>query len=168
MNPKRAVAAFFLTQLLAAAGFAQEYGRVSDGPIELMTKHARPFSGSISLTTSLGSGDGYGGTVGGTLVPDRIWFFASAEKSQPLFASQYGVARTVSPTIDAQMIGQIGNRQNLAASFAAARPSGVTIGSSLAMSAPSSFLSLHYTGIVSDHMFVSGSFSELQRSSPRY
>src|SRR5437764_15373385 len=89
MDAKRAVAAFFLSQLLAAGAFAQgaatapgsEFGRASGGDIELMTKHAKPFSGTFSLTQ--GSSRGYGLSLCGTLVPDRIWFFASAQTSTP-------------------------------------------------------------------------------------
>ena len=169
MEPKRAAAALLML-FLATAAFAQsastEFGRMSGGAIELMTKHSRPFSGSLALTTSrsqLSFGSG-GATLGGTLVPDRIWFFASAEKSEPTFASQYGVDQAISRTTDAKMIAQLGDRQNLAASFAAVRQSGVTTGPILTAPIPSSFLSLHYTGIVSNNMFFTASFSELKRS----
>jgi len=161
MEPKRAVAAFFLSQMLAAAVFAQsaatssEFGRVSGGDIDLITKHSQQLSGSLAAMASLWQGKGFDATLGGTLVKDRVWFFASAERSEPLFASQYG---------DAKMIAQLGDRQSLATSFAASRQAGLTTGTTLAAPIPSSFLSLHYTGIVSSNMFVTASFSELRRS----
>jgi hypothetical protein len=172
MEPKRAVAAFFLAQMLAAAAFAQtaatssEFGRVSGGDIDLITKHSQPLSGSLGITA--GSGKGYDATLGGTLVKDRVWFFGSAQRSEPMFASQFRAplpAGAMSRSTDAKMIGQLGDRQSLAASFAASRQPFVT-GGTLTAPIPSSFLSLHYTGIVSSNMFVSASFSEMRRSNP--
>jgi len=109
----------------------------------------------LAAMASLSHGKGFDATLGGTLVKDRVWFFASGERSEPLFASQYG---------DAKMIAQLGDRQSLATSFAASRQAGLTTGTTLAAPIPSSFLSLHYTGIVSSNMFVTASFSELRRS----
>src|SRR5215212_8068925 len=132
MDPKRVVAALFLSLVVSASAFAQdaatpagiEFGRASGGAIELMTKHARPFSGTLSLTQ--GGSRGYGATLGGTLVPDRVWFFASALKSTPLATSQYVQQPSSAPALNAKMFGQLGDRQNLVASFAKTRQTEVT------------------------------------------
>jgi hypothetical protein len=57
-----------------------EFGRASGGSIDVITKGPHQFSGSLSLGHSLGGmrGQGYNGTIGGTLVNDRVWFFGSA------------------------------------------------------------------------------------------
>jgi hypothetical protein len=148
-NMKRALFALFLSLFLATAVFAQEFGRTSGGDIDLITKHSQPLSGSLGFTA--GAGRGFDATLGGTLVKDRVWFFATGEKSQQLFASQNSVVS------GARMNANIGDRQTLATSFAASQQS-------TPVALPSSFLSLHYTGIVSSNMFFTGSFSELKRS----
>ncbi|MBK5260282.1 MAG: hypothetical protein JJE51_11860 [Thermoanaerobaculia bacterium] len=167
--------AFVLMLIVAAGLFAQsaepagEYGRVSGGTLELTTKHSRPFSGSLSLSTSQSSelpfgasrGTGYGATLGGTLIADRLWFFAAAE-NQPSIASRYGATPT--SALDTKMSAQLGERQSLIASFAAARGERPATGAVFDTSIPSSFLSLHYTAVVSDSMFFTGSFSQLRRS----
>jgi hypothetical protein len=197
MNPKRTLSAFFLAPLLAAAAFAQseppatapsvpssptaEFGRVSGGDIDMLTKHGQAFSGSIGMMTSPsqlssgsgGNGKGFDATLGGTLVKDRVWFFGSTERRDSLFASQYAApfadgatSRVTSRATDARLTAQLGDRQNLAASFAASRQPALTTAPTLTGTLPSSFLSLHYTGIVSSNMFISASFSELKRSTP--
>ena len=139
---KRAALVFVLSQLFAAAIFAQEYGRASGGDIDLMTKHPRALSGSLGFTA--GAGKGFDLSLGGTLVKDRVWFFATGERNQkPLFAT------APQQFTGAKFNAQLGDRQNVVASYG---------------TLPSSFLSLHYTGIVSSNMFVSASFSELKRS----
>ena len=149
---KRALFVFSLSLLFATAVFAQEFGRTSGGDIDLITKHPQQLSGSLGF--SAGSGRGFDGTLGGTLVKDRVWFFATAEKNQqPLFASQ----NINTQNINTKLTANLGDRQTLATSFAASQPSAP-------VALPSSFLSLHYTGIVSSNMFVTGSFSELKRS----
>ena len=170
MDARRAVAPFLLSLVVTAATFGQEaapaspaeFERASGGAIELMTKHARPFSGTLSLTQ--GGSRGYGATLGGTLVPDRVWFFASALKSTPLATSQYVQQPAAAPALDAKVLGQVGDRQNLAASFAKTQQTPMmTTDTSFGSS---TFLSLRYTGIVSDNMFVTASFSQLQHSNP--
>lgn len=126
---KRAAFALFLSQLFAVAVFAQEFGRATGGNIDLITKHTQPFSGSLAL--SAGTGRGFDLGLGGTLVKDRVWFFATAERKS------------------ARMFTQLGDNQSVTAS---------------AVALPSSFLSLHYTGIVSNNMFVTASFSEFRRT----
>ncbi len=75
-------------QLLAHGALAQsvtepsaiEFGRASGGTIHAIAKAPRQLSGSLSLTQSSGTryGRGYDGTLGGELLDDRMWFFASA------------------------------------------------------------------------------------------
>lgn len=172
MNSKRALAVFFLAQLFAMASFAQsaatpsEFGRVSGGELDLITKHGQPWSGSLGI--SAGSGKGYDASFGGTLARDRVWFFASAIRSEPRFNSQFVTqlpSNAVTSAVDAKLTADLGSRQNLAASFAASRPASLTTAPAFIAPIPSSFLSLHYTGVLSDNMYVTGSFSEQRRSS---
>lgn len=145
-----------ISLLLTSALFAQsgdEFGRVSGGTLELLKKRPRPFSGSLSLSTSdsanLLFGDRrnrVGATLGGTLVADRVWFFASAERA-------FGY--------DGKLDAQLGDRQHLNASFASVSGSPSVVDPVLAAPViPSTFLNLHYTAVISDHMFFSGSFSQ--------
>ena len=137
------VALALLLTLLAVSAFGQEFS-ASGGNIEMITKRSAPFSGSLGLSSNKGFDLG----LGGTLVKDRVWFFATAERSESMFASRPALQMS-----DAKLTTQLGDRQNLAASGHLS--TGVI---------PTSFLSLHYTGIVSDNMFVSASFSQLRRN----
>src|SRR5205809_4668238 len=77
---KRSLIAVLLT-LAGGVCFAQssdEFGRASAGLIELSTKGPQRFSGSFGLTTSRG----FGATLGGAIVKDRLWFFGTAERDQ--------------------------------------------------------------------------------------
>jgi len=142
MDPKRALVSIFFSLLVACAAFAQssELG-ASGGELTLLTKHPSGFSGSFSLSAGQSGSHGGDATLGGTIVPDRVWFFASADKNRsPLFASQ------ISRAIDAKLASRIGDRQTLAAMFSGTRPQA---GSSIT-TIPTSFLSLHYTGSVSE------------------
>lgn len=135
---RRVLALLYLSLLFATTVFAQEFGRTSGGDIDLITKHSQPLSGSLGFTA--GFGKGLDAALGGTLVKDRVWFFATAERNS-----------------NAKMTASLDDRKALATSFAASRQS-------TPVALPSSFLSLHYTGIVSSNMFVTASFSELKRS----
>ena len=160
-----------------SASSSSEFGRASGGELSLITKHAGRLSGSLGISTGsgllFGSGGrrGYDASLGGTVVQDRIWFFASAQQSDALFGTRLaaplpqnaGSQDAVSRAIDAKLAMQLGSRQNLAATFATTRgaePLAV-------LSNPASFLSLHYTGIVSDHMFFSTSFSRSSVAQPQ-
>jgi hypothetical protein len=71
-----------LTLLLAAPAFAQEYGRTAGGQLDLLTKQPAQFSGSFGLSrSSLFGSKGYEGTFGGTVLRDKMWFFASGLKT---------------------------------------------------------------------------------------
>ncbi len=152
MSPTRLLAALFLSLILAASAFAQstnEFGRASAGELDFVTKHPNRLSGSFDL--GFGSGKIFGTTLGGTLLKDRMWFFASVEKSDPVFA-----AARLNTT--AKMSTNLDERQNLTVN-----------GSKLSMPLPSSFLSLHYTGVVSSNMFfsVTASRSDVSTTGPQ-
>ncbi len=141
MRPQNILAALILSQLLVAAAFAQsaEFGHVSAGLLDVTPKRTLPLSGSLAITSSRSLG--LGATLGGTLVKDRVWFFASGEKTDSLF-------RAAVPT----------RATDLTALFSTTRPSAV--GTRLTI--PSSFLSLHYTGIVSSTSFFRADFSQVR------
>lgn len=139
--------------LLAATsllGQSAEYASASGGAINVMPKATNPFSGSLSLT--LGNGPGYGATFGGAIVPDKMWFFASAERVQPL------VTTSVTRAFDVKAMTQLSDRQNLAASFVSANPQ-----TPFNTTIPTKFLSLHYTSMLSDNMFMTASVSKESR-----
>ena len=154
MVSKRVVAALFLSQVLAGVAFAQgvfapagasvasvaapnEFGSVSGGEIDLLTKHSSRLSGSFGImtsrsqfpfaTTGSGASNGYDATLDGTVLQDRFWFFASAQQTDALLVSRFEPALpqaapsagVVSRGINATSNAQIGDRQTLAAAFAA-------------------------------------------------
>src|SRR5688500_14279235 len=94
MMSKRAVAGLFVAQMIAAVALAQdvtssEFSRGYGGEIELLPKQSRSFSGSLGVTMStsgLGLG-GYEATLGGTILEDRLWFFATAQQHESRFVS---------------------------------------------------------------------------------
>jgi hypothetical protein len=147
---KRILAAAFLSLLLAAGAIAQEaepvaeFGRVSGGEIEAITKQPRKLSGSFAIMRGL---KGLEATLGGTLVQDRIWFFASAQQQEG-FRFATAIPETRQRDFDraafAKSTAQLGDSHVLDASFAAGT---------------SSFLSLRYDAMVSSNMIFSGSFS---------
>ena len=183
MVSKRALAVLLFSLVLASGVVAQsavssEFGRASGGEIGAIAKHRSGLSGSLGITSSqsmlpFGSGGSsakrYGATLGGTVVKDRIWFFASAEQSDALFGSRFSPVTpantppddAMSRSIDASLGMQMGSRQNLAAMFASRRGFDATPALN-----PSSFLSLHYTGIVSPNMFFTSSFTRQSVTQP--
>jgi hypothetical protein len=70
--------------LIATAVFAQsaEYGRAGSDEIALPFKKSGSFSGSFGLSTSNGglAGKSFGGTIGGALVADKLWFFGTMQR----------------------------------------------------------------------------------------
>lgn len=185
MHRRLALAALCLTQFLESASSAQsadsplsgsEFARYSGGAVELIAKSRSGMSGSLSasmapsfFSSGKRGGTGYGATLGGTLVRDRAWFFASTE-SLPSIAGRYGAlpsnidagAGVHAGSTLAKMTASLGDRQTLAASFASARSTVFDVSSASALQLPSSFLALRYNGVVSDRMFVSGSVSVWQ------
>lgn len=136
------ICAVLAAALLASAAPAQEFGRASAGQIEMVTKGADRVSGTLELSRS-GIGTGYGMTLGGTLLRDRVWFFASASLMPELSESR------AMESLDAKMTAQLGDRQTLSALF-----SDVKAGAGLPQM-PSSFLSLRYDATASNSLFFS-------------
>ncbi len=136
--------------LFATAAFAQE------ATLDMRPKHSSTLDGSLGITK--GHGTGFDMTLGGTAVKDRVWFFASAERTQPMFASATPVTSDIR-TIDAKAIANIGDRQNLAATFASATAPALA----QPLSVPSNFLSMHYTATVTSNSFFTMDFSESRR-----
>lgn len=173
MTSKRAFAGLFVALLAAVAmaqGVTSEFGRVSGGEVALLTKQPSNLSGSLGFTMS--KSNGYGATLGGTIVRDRLWFFASAQQHEPRLTS--GVAqmqlpeRAVSRALDAKLTGQIGDHHNFGAFFQAARQPYATSPNTLGAMTPSSFMSLRYTGVVSSSMFFNASFSRRSVTRPAW
>lgn len=109
--------------LLATAAFGQEYS-TSGGEVRLLTKSTNAMSGSFTLGTNLLSTN-----YGGAIVPDRVWFFASAARDKSnLLTSQYGTPAVPLRGLDAKTTAQLGDRQTLLAAFtsAASPATGVT------------------------------------------
>lgn len=148
----RALVLVLLT-LIASAAFAEEFGRVSGGEMKLVTKGRSQFSGSLGMSLSDRSEPGYEGTLGGTLVDDRVWFFASAQQQdRRIFTNFEGLAipeQRVATMLDTKVVANIGDRQNLAASFNTGGQPFV----------PTNFLSLRYTGVISSNMFFNATIS---------
>lgn len=149
------VAGVALAQSAAPVAALDDYLHASGGQLELLTKSSSRLSGSFGITASRsqlpfanGTGRGYSGTLGGTIVPDRLWFFASAEQATPMFVQTPIANAPVIRMINTNVGAQVGDRQNMAASFAAA-----------SRFDPSSFLSLHYTGIVSSSSYFTATVS---------
>ena len=181
MASRRAVTALLFVQLIALAAFAQqsaEYGRGTGGEIVLTPKGATSLSGSIelSMTTGndvfgLGSSTAIGLTAGGNLIQDRLWFFAAAsrqEMPQARFADLELPEHATLGAIGARVNGQMAGGHDFSAFFEAARRPelSMTASSAFAGIAPSSFLSLRYTGVVSSNMFFTASVARRSRTMP--
>jgi hypothetical protein len=181
MTSRRGITALLFVQLLAFAASAQqsaEFGRASGGEIVVTPKRPARFSGSLGLSLASGndvfgrgSSPGYGVTAGGTLVEDRLWFFASAsqqEASSSRFADLALPENATTGAAGARVDGQLGGSQDFSAFFEAARRPQLSTAApaTFAGSVPSSFLSLHYTGVVSSNAFFSASFTRSARTAP--
>lgn len=178
MRSRPALTALVLALLIAFGVSAQqsaEFGRATGGEIVLTPKGSAPLSGSIELSLSTGdlfgrgSSPAYGATAGGTLVQDRLWFFASAsrqEMSLSRFADLELPQNATAGAVGARVNGQIAGGHDFSAFFESARrPELSTTGSSsFAGITPSSFLSLRYTGVVSSNMFFTMSASRSSRN----
>lgn len=149
--------ALLVPHLFAAALMAQtQYGTVSGGEVELLTKGPRKLSGSLGITRSSQELNGYEATLGGTLIQDRMWFFAAASLMPAVSAVN---AVNAVDAVDARLDAQLGSRSTLGASFSRTE---AAVASPVMQSVPATFLSLRYTGVVSDNMFFNASF--LRRS----
>jgi hypothetical protein len=160
MVTRRAVTVLFLVQLIALAVPAQESAelRGSGGQIVVTPKGAAPFSGSLELSLSSGSdvfGRGnspaYGVTAGGTLLQDRLWFFGSAsrqESSPSRFRELQLPENATTTALGARLNGQLGGAHDFSASSFTGTGT-----------APSSFLSLRYNGLLSSNTLFGASIT---------
>jgi hypothetical protein len=153
MSRTRTLLPLLLVQWLALGAVAQsaEFGRASGGTIDAIAKAPRRFSGSLSLTRSSGAarGQGYEGTVGGELLDDRAWFFASAA-----IVPQMQFSTPNLPNLDAKATAQPVDWTSATASFS--RLQQPVLGTT---PQTSSFLSLRSTSVLSDRMTLGFSFS---------
>ena len=161
----------FVAQLATGLALAQtaEYERGSGGQIEMMTKEAtKRLSGSLSMSqgrssAGLGSLKGFEGTLGGTIVEDRLWFFAAAARNESL-AFVPGLSELPQPVatnaVDAKVMANLGNRHDFSAAFSTGRDAITTSAPMTFGTVPTSFLSLRYTGIVSSNMFFDVNVSQ--------
>ena len=146
----RPFAALLIAQLITAAVMAQEFGRTSGGQIEAITKNSDKLSASLSMMMGGASGRyrGYEATLGGTVIEDRLWFFGSAFQQNTTRFESSTIPALQQADIDRLTFGkataQIGDRHSVDSSI---------------ISGPSSFLTLHYTGIVSPNSFFTATFS---------
>jgi hypothetical protein len=179
MASRRAVTVLILMQLIAFSVSAQqagEFGRASGEELVMTAKGSAPISGSLSLSIGSdvfgrSSSPGYGVTAGGTLMQDRLWFFASAsqqEVSTSRFANLELPESATTSAIGARVNGQVAGNQDFSAFFESARRPelSTTIPSSFGTVTPSSFLSLRYTGVISSNAFFSTSFTRSSRAVP--
>jgi hypothetical protein len=161
-----------IAHLTVAIASAEEFGRVSGGEIKLVPKGSSQLSGSLGISASDQSERGYEGTLGGERVDERVWFFATArQEDRRVFTGfeQMELSRhAVANMFGAKVTGNIGDRQNLSASFDAARqPLTLEPGFAGAV-VPTNFLSLRYTGVISSNSFFNVSFSRSSVSQPEF
>ena len=163
---KRIALTAVITWVAATAG-AQEFARGTGGEIEATTKsHEAPFSGSIGIDLLNGGRNGYMATLGGTLLQDRLWFFASTNRTER--TSSYHAIPELSAVARVEATAaktgfHLGSRQTLDATFS---QQDVAPGTQSPLAIPSTFLSLRYTGIVTPNTFFTMSVSTSKSKSP--
>ena len=161
----RIAVALSVALLVTASAFAQEFGRDFGGEIEATMKRPNMLSGSLglSLTRStqpfgtLGNGRSYDGTFGGTIVKDRMWFFGTAQMQQQ--PTGFVTATPGTPTIALGTMTAAMSNRNQALTTSFDRTANFA-------SVPSSFMSLHYTGIISSNSFFTASVTRHTSSQP--
>jgi hypothetical protein len=158
MSRTRTLLALLAMQLLALSALAQssdEFGRASGGSISAITKTPSAFSGSLSLTHSIGRGQGYDGSVGGKLLDDRLWFFAAAAVLPNIQFSTPGIA-----SIDAKATAKPVDWTTVTAAFSRLQqPVFATSVTPVDGSLSTSFLSLRSTSMLSDRTMLNISVS---------
>lgn len=84
MRSMKSLGATLFLLFVATAVFAQsaEFGRAGGDEIALPFKKSGNLSGSFDFSTSSGglAGKSFGGTVGGALIADRLWFFTTMQR----------------------------------------------------------------------------------------
>lgn len=168
MIPNRLIVALFLAQLIAVAALAQsagtsEFGRAGGDEVALLFKQPGTLSGSFGFSTSKSdfASKAFAGSVGGALVADRLWFFAAGQRDENRqFVSTVPQLPATTATADGKLIAQFGSRQTLTAAVSAGRD---VVGTT-PVSLPSSFLSLHYTGVISSNSFFTAKIDSRRSS----
>src|ERR1051325_8789262 len=133
-----------LLLFVAGSAVAQEFGRAGGGELQMQAKQPGGFSGSFGF--SIGKGDfgskQIGGALGGALVADRLWFFATAQRDERRqFVSELPQLPQPTAMADGKLLAQL-----LAAAAGTGREQTAT---APVLTLPSSFLSMHYTGMLS-------------------
>jgi hypothetical protein len=155
---RRTLALVLFTQVVALGAVAQDAElRGSSGPIHAIAKQPKQLSGSLGVTT--GDRQGYQATLGGTVVPDRLFFFASAQHNEGWqFTAPAFQPSDDAFAFDGKATAMLGERSTATAAGATGR--NLTIG------LPSSFLSLRFDSVISSNTFFSASFSQRKVSPP--
>jgi len=80
----RSLLGFLLSLSVAVSVFAQDATalRGDGGELSVLVKRPSQLSGTFGFTFGGNRSNALTGSVGGTLVPDRVWFFASAQRDQ--------------------------------------------------------------------------------------
>ena len=170
MPSRSAWPAALLALLVATSLFAQnttEYSRTSGGEIEVIPKAARRLSGSLSLSSGslFGSRNGslgYEASLGGSILKDRVWFFASALQQESRFvSSQVTPIDSTITVFDAKATAQLSDRQFVIGSYGTGNQA-INVNPAAAepfATLPAQFLSLRYTATISSNMFFDMSVS---------
>ena len=163
MRPVILLAALLIA---SAPTLAQDvFDRGTGGEITATTKSPSKTAGSLGLEIFAGGGSGYNATLGGALLEDRVWFFGSLYRSERPHSFVGAIPEMPSiataQSFDAKLGAQLGSRHSLDALVSSGH-SEISAPALAAepLTAPSSFLMLRYTGIVSRNMFFSATVSQ--------
>jgi hypothetical protein len=136
---------------VAAAALAQsaEYGRAGGDEIALPFKKSGTFSGSFNVSTSSGDfgGKSFGGTIGGALIADKLWFFGAMQRDNQSLR-------------DLKLTDVLGPRNSVTASAIPQMPQ--------QQLSTSTSLSLRYTGMLSSSSFFNATVTSSRQSQPAF
>lgn len=140
----RSLLLFLLSLAVAVPVLAQEALHGDGGELSVLVKRPSQLSGTFGFTFGGNRSNALNGSFGGTVVPDRVWFFASAQRDQHPLTTMYGTPALDrnTPVIDAKTIAQFGSAQSLSTSIF------------------SNAKALHFTGLLSPSSFFSVSASQ--------
>ena len=153
----RSLLGFLLSLSVAVSVFAQDATalRGDGGELSVLVKRPSQLSGTFGFTFGGNRSNALTGSVGGTLVPDRVWFFASAQRDEHPLTAIYGVpaaADRVTPVIDGKAIAQLGSAQSLTGSLFSNQ--------AFFTGQRTDFRTLHFTSTLSPSAFFSVSASQ--------